>query len=1684
MKKNLLLSFLLLSFVVLKAQVDDNRIAKELVIKNSKSIGLSDQDLSNYIISNTYYDNVSKLRMVYLQQSYLNIPVYNQIQVLAFKDQALVSNSGGRISSIEKITRGNTGKPIIAADQAVMAAITDRKLITQRNPFVLETKKEGNFIVFDNMGISRENITAELMWVPSMDGKNIFLSWQVYIIPNSSSDYWMVRVNAMDNSIVSINNLTVYCNWDNHSNKNAAKNNSSIQYKKDETNFSNIMSFDFLQKEQKTQNSPSLINNATYRVIPFPAESPIHPGGSSDVRTNPWTSAPGNATTLNWHNNGTSDYIYTRGNNVWAKEDRNNTNGTGNPATSTTTADPLSFDFTPSFTVTPTQTTPIKNQQFNITNLFYWNNIIHDIMYLNGFDEVSGNFQATNLGRGGLGNDFVFADAQDGGGTNNANFATPADGSNGRMQMYLWSGNPQKDGDADNGIICHEAAHGISNRLTGGPAQAGCLSNDENMGEGWSDYYGLMFTQNWATSTLNTGYASPRGVGTYVVGQTATSTGIRSQKYCTNFSINNKVYAATIPAESHDRGEIWCATLWDMTWNIINQVGNISNTLYDVNGTGGNIIALKLVTEGLKLQPCSPGFIDGRDAILQADQLLYNGVHQCAIWEAFRRRGMGAFASQGSSGSVTDQVPDFTIGNATINLTQSATQVNEGLSITYTTKITTNNCGVISNFLLTDTLPSNVTYQIGGTFNPSTRVVSFPVTLTAGQSQTYSFTVIANAGSYFPTVTLFQDSANGPTIPSGIWSTSNTRPNGFWSVSTARSFSANSSYFSNNIDTTSDQKLILTNAISLGANPPPLSFRHWLNSESTYDGGVLEASINGGATWTDMQPNFILGGYLTTMDATTLLAGRRAWSGSSNNKWIKTKVNLTPYANQNLKIRFRFTSDVGTNLEGWYVDDIAIRDQAVIEMQSNLYNSTNVRVASSDTFTIILPANSCTSAVISSEPISANVCSGSSTTFTTVAAGSNNIYQWQVSTDNGATYSNLSGETNPSLILNNVSSAFNNNRYRIIVSNSCPSTDTSAAAVLNVSTPSSISNQPSNQNLCLGNDAVFSITTNSNANTYQWQVSTNNGVSFSDITGATNPTLTINNINNLQNNNQYHVVVSTCSPGGLISSNVILTVNSPANITSQPANTSACPNGNVSFNANCTGTSLTYQWQVSIDGGNSYTDITGETNSILNLTNVTSSMNNYKYRVIVNSTVCPGEIISNEALLTISNSAVITNQPIDNNTCTGGNALFSVSATGSGLVYQWNVSTDGGVTFTNIPGETNTTLTVSNVINAMEGNLYHVTITNACSAIGTNSDNAVLHVIASPEITTQPIDVITCVNTPAQFNTLVTGSSITYQWQVSTDGGLTFNNIPNETNSSLNFTNVDTSMNQNKYKLIISSPNCGSIVSNVVLLIVDDPASISIQPADINTCENTNAVLSISASGTSILYQWQISTDGGITFTNITGETNSTLNLSAVTSIQNNNQYRVIISELSCGTITSDAATLFVNSLPTVTITASPALVVMPRETITLTASSTPSSNVFSWFKNGTRLSGQTGSSITIYDNGVGSYSASVIDANGCSNNSNVLVVRDTVLNYTFIYPNPNKGHFQVRFDGIPYNGQPRIITMYDAKGARVFSKSYTISAPYEVMDVNAEKFSRGVYSLVLSDANGTTLATGKVVIQ
>ncbi|MCU0471007.1 MAG: M36 family metallopeptidase, partial [Arcicella sp.] len=89
-------------------------------------------------------------------------------------------------------------------------------------------------------------------------------------------------------------------------------------------------------------------------------------------------------------------------------------------------------------------------------------------------------------------------------------------------------------------------------------------------------------------------------------------------------------------------------------------VNNIYDTPANILDMKGNIAALKLVNEGLRLQPCSPSFVDARDAIFRADVLLFGGRYRCAIGKAFARRGLGVYASTGASSNDRIVTEDFT----------------------------------------------------------------------------------------------------------------------------------------------------------------------------------------------------------------------------------------------------------------------------------------------------------------------------------------------------------------------------------------------------------------------------------------------------------------------------------------------------------------------------------------------------------------------------------------------------------------------------------------------------------------------------------------------------------------------------------------------------------------------------------------------------------------------------------------------------------------------------------------------------------------------------------------------------------------------------------------------------------------------------------------------------------------
>lgn len=224
----------------------------------------------------------------------------------------------------------------------------------------------------------------------------------------------------------------------------------------------------------------------------------------------------------------------------------------------------------------------------------------------------------------------------------------------GRVHSGAEDLDPLRDGDLDAGIVLHEYSHGVSNRLTGGPT-INCLTGDERMGEGWSDYHAIATLIDPALDDPD----GPRGLAPYALWQDEgrQSAGIRPAPYSRTMEIQPFTYdriktnawitggSLSIP---HGVGHGWASILWDMTWNLIDRHGFNPN-VYEPWHTGGNNLAQQLVMDGLKFQGCGPGFVVGRNAIIAADQALTDGENACILWSAFARRGLGLSAVQGTT---------------------------------------------------------------------------------------------------------------------------------------------------------------------------------------------------------------------------------------------------------------------------------------------------------------------------------------------------------------------------------------------------------------------------------------------------------------------------------------------------------------------------------------------------------------------------------------------------------------------------------------------------------------------------------------------------------------------------------------------------------------------------------------------------------------------------------------------------------------------------------------------------------------------------------------------------------------------------------------------------------------------------------------------------------------------------
>jgi uncharacterized repeat protein (TIGR01451 family) len=856
-------------------------IALDYITQNKEALQLQSSDYENLRVTDEYLSEKSQITHIYLRQQLYNLDLIgSSFNIHLDRNDGVVYYNNNFIRNPLKHLESNIVS--ISAPEAIKTVAERMGYESIIDPVLLKQPIGNNkYATYSLPGISIEEIPVQLVFIKLENGR-IRLAWD--IILSDTQNTINAKLDANNGLILKFESWTISCIWDVGHHKQTKRN----------------------YKEAIGHAPVSFLNTGDYNIFPIPVESPNH--GSREMIADPSDPI---ASPFGWHdNNGISgaEFTNTKGNNVHAQLDDDANNGTigfspdGGPE--------INFDYSINYNESPS-----NYDSASITNLFYWNNVIHDILYQYGFDEVAGNFQDNNYNSGGEENDYVMADAQDASSMNNASFTTPPDGSKPRMQMFLWdTSNPELDGDIDNGIILHEYGHGVSNRLTSGPSNVSCLANREQMGEGWSDWFALMLSMEEGDSDHDI-----RGLGTYALNESTDGNGIRTYPYSKDMLINPHTYDdIKTEAVPHGVGSVWSAMLWDMSWNLIDEYG-FDPDFY--NGNGGNNKALALVIEALKYQPCSPGFIDGRNAILAADRVLFNGANQCLIWDAFARRGLGFSANQGDAddrGDGTeafDLPPDCSISLAVLG----NNSVSPGSNIVYTISATNISGESIQDFELSNYLPDSTSFisaSNGGEEN--NRLISWPlIDLGIGQNITRNFTVSLN-----PEVSEIIDLEDNIENGNSYWTRYATSPGlSNWLISNSNPNNGLQSWFANDVNNHNDQYLTLNQSYYLNSTSE-LLFWHFYDTEYKWDGGKVEISTDMGHHWSDLGDLMTQNGYNSYIDNTS---ESPAFSGNSSN-YIETKIDLSSFAGQEAMIRFWMHTDGSVGDNGWYIDDIKFLD--------------------------------------------------------------------------------------------------------------------------------------------------------------------------------------------------------------------------------------------------------------------------------------------------------------------------------------------------------------------------------------------------------------------------------------------------------------------------------------------------------------------------------------------------------------------------------------------------------------------------------------------------------------------------------------------------------------------------------------------------------------------------------------
>lgn len=1348
LKISLFFLIVLLSAQSLKAQ-NQLEISKRYLIENANKYKLSTTDITDMTVSSAYLSPTTGWYHIYFNQTYQSIEVYNGIVGITLNadNVAYVTNNfmpnianrvsiesfRAKLSPIEALQKAANRLDFKTSNSADIKEVGSSKLVNG----VL------NKTTFIDKALSNDAIDVKLYWVPyetSEEGKSIkklALSWNVHFNTIDRKNSWNVHVDAISGEIIKMNDEVIHCDFGtpNHL---AAPHicTEAVRPIANQTN--------------------SLVANS-YSVFDYPLESPNH--GSQTIVTNPYTrfasTSTGPGVTNGWHDDGINTYTNTRGNNVWAKDDIANDNET------TTGYSPSSPILEFNFPYTHSTGTATTNLSAAITNLFYWNNVMHDVLWRYGFDEPSGNFQANNQGRGGQGNDFVYADAQDGSGTNNANFQVPTDGGNGRMQMYIWSngGSPSytPDSDFDNGVIAHEYGHGWSIRLTGGPANSSCLHNAEQGGEGWSDYAALMFTTNWANLTPSIASANiSRGIGTYVITQGTTGGGIRPYPYSYDMTnVNSLVTYAGINNSSrfsqpHGIGSIWATMLWDMTWEIILQdnqiVNNIYNTPANVTDMRGNIAALKLVNEGLRLQPCSPSFVDARDAILQADQLLFGGRYRCAIGRAFARRGLGAYASTGTSSDDRIVVEDFTpIGGATLSsatnftlcsnssFNYTATSSTSGISFSWTrpavagisNSASSGNSAVINETLVNTTnAPITVRYLFNLSPNPcgNTPSGAIPVSViinpkpgaTVGTYSVNQFATVPSGEGLVAnnplslTVNGTISNTEGTYVRSTSGTVYNTGATVYYKTYTFVASQTGTMVFeitaANLLNNGSDTHL----SIYQNSFNPTSPATNFLAADDDSGVGVLSSisqSVTVGTTYIIVVSTFSALDYGTF----TLQSNLPIFQGTAS--WYLNASGGTPIA-------------FGNVFNPVVVSGSGIPNTATVGSYNFYLATDNFPTCRQQTTFNILPVNS-----VGGTLPNISVCSGNNIGSIVLTGQVGTILRWEMSTDN---FVNIINPISNTSTTQNYSNLTQNTQYRAVVQNNNSPIAYSSIGSITVGTASVAGNILSDSYICYASNTGTLTLNGYQGNILRWESSTDNFVTTTNIANTT----ASQSYSNLSLTTKYRAVVQngTCAVSNSIPATLSI---SPSVGGSISGGASVCPGVNTGVLTISGQIGNILRWESSTDNFTTSTSIANTTPS-LTYTNLGQTT---QFRAIVQLGSCATSTSSTTTITTYP--ATVGGRVMSDIIVCQGNNSGTLTLTGhTGTILRWESSTNDFASITTIA---NTTSSQSYSALNQQTQYRAVVQSNSCAII--NSVAASISIVDTPIMNSLTLTQASCLNT-------------------------------------------------------------------------------------------------------------------------------------------------------------------------------------------------------------------------------------------------------------------------------------------------------------------------------------------------